>query len=660
MLRPVVSELGFLPHGEPGAPARQREVTATAPVDRSRLLSAISDARDALLAMQRPDGHWSFVLEADCTISAEYILMMHFMDEVDEPLQSKIACYLREHQEPQGGWTLYPGGDVDLSCSVKCYFALKLAGDDPHASHMARARVAILAREGAARSNVFTRIALAMFGQIPWRGVPFIPVEIMLLPRWFPFHLSKVSYWSRTVLVPLTILCSLKAQARNPRRVSVRELFTTPPELETDYFTTRSLLNRIILVIERAARLLEPAIPARIRQHALTAAENWVIERLNGSDGLGGIFPAMVNAYEALALRGYDADHPYRRATATALRSLIVVGERTAFCQPCVSPVWDTALACLALQEAGDAAAACAAQRGLRWLQQRQIIDRPGDWQENRPHVEAGGWPFQYRNDHYPDLDDTPVVAWAMVRSGDRRYQQSIARAARWICGMQSRNGGFAAFDADNTHYYLNEIPFADHGALLDPPISDVTARCVMLLASIGLSDYRPVIDDALRFLAKEQESAGPWFGRWGTNYIYGTWAVLAAMEVVGAAETRVDVQRAVDWLKQAQREDGGWGEDNDSYLYPERAGAGRASTAFQTAWAVLALIAAGEDAAPEVRRGIEYLLQTQQRDGVWHDAAFTAPGFPRVFYLKYHGYDKYFPLWALARYYNIRHQRSP
>lgn len=660
MLRPTMGELRFLPDCDPAPLARHRDITTAPPVDGGRLRAAISSARDALLAMQRPDGHWSFVLEADCTIPAEYVLMMHFMGEVDELLQNKIARYVREHQEPEGGWTLYPGGSVDLSCTVKCYFALKLAGDDPQAPHLLRARAAILARGGAARSNVFTRIALAMFGQIPWRGVPFIPVEIVLLPRWFPFHLSKVSYWSRVVLVPLAILCSLKAQARNPRRVAVRELFTTPPESETDYFPVRSLLNRVVLAMERAARLLEPAIPARVRRRALTAAENWIIERLNGSDGLGGVFPAMVNAHEALALLGYGADHPYRRATAAALRNLLVVGERTAFCQPCVSPVWDTALACLALQEAGDAAATCAAQRGLNWLQQQQLIDRPGDWQETRPHVEAGGWPFQYRNDHYPDLDDTPVVAWAMARGQDRRYQQSIARAARWICGMQSRNGGFAAFDADNTHDYLNEIPFADHGALLDPPTSDVTARCVMLLARLGLPDYRAVIDRALRFLAKEQEPAGPWFGRWGTNYIYGTWAVLAALENMGAAETRVDVQRAVRWLKGVQRKDGGWGEDNDTYLYPERAGTGRASTAFQTAWAVLALIAAGEGAAPEVRRGIEYLLQTQQRDGVWHDPAFTAPGFPRVFYLKYHGYDKYFPLWALARYYAVQCQRSP
>lgn len=654
MLRPVVGELGFLPCGEAAVRARNRVVTEVPPVDTGSLREAISAARDALLAMQRTDGHWVFVLEADCTIPAEYILMMHFMDEVDETLQSKIARYLREHQEPEGGWTLYPGGGVDLSCTVKCYYALKLAGDDAGAPHMRRAREAVIDRGGAARSNVFTRIMLAMFGQIPWRGVPFVPVEIMLLPRWFPFHLSKVSYWSRTVMVPLSILCSLRAQARNPRRVGIPELFVSPPELETAYFPARSALNRIILAIEKSARLLEPAIPARIRKRALAAAESWIVERLNGCDGLGGIFPAMVYAHEALALLGYGPGHPYRRKTAAALRKLIVAGDRIAFCQPCVSPVWDTALTCLALQEVGGEAVARAVKRGLDWLKARQHVGELGDWRENRGRIESGGWAFQYRNDHYPDLDDTAMVAWALARSGDRSYQQAIERAARWICGMQSRNGGFAAFDADNMHYYLNEIPFADHGALLDPPTSDVTARCLTLLASLGLPQYRAVIDRALRFLANEQEPAGSWFGRWGTNYIYGTWSVLTAMEAANsAAGARVDVERAVGWLKQVQREDGGWGEDNDTYLYPERAGTSRSSTAFQTAWAVLALIAAGEGAGPEVRRGVEYLLRTQQSDGTWHDAVFTAPGFPRVFYLKYHGYDKYFPLWALARYYN-------
>jgi len=332
---------------------------------------AIRRARTALLALQHPDGYWCFELEADCTIPAEYILMMHYMDEIDEDLEAKIAKYLRAHQENHGGWSLFPGGKFDISCSVKVYYALKLAGDRPDAPHMARARKAILAFGGAARCNVFTRITLALFGQIPWRGVPFTPVEIMLFPRWFPFHLRKISYWSRTVVVPLTILCSLKPQAKNPRKVHVRELFLTPPEKEKNYFPIRSRLNLLFLILDKAGRLLESFIPRMVRRVAIKKAEKWFIERLNGIEGLGAIFPAMVNAHEALACLGYPSDHPYRVTTKGALQKLLVIREESAYCQPCVSPVWDTGLACLALQEEASELAKGRVQLALRWIQER-------------------------------------------------------------------------------------------------------------------------------------------------------------------------------------------------------------------------------------------------------------------------------------------------
>ncbi|MFQ5994008.1 MAG: squalene--hopene cyclase, partial [Acidiferrobacterales bacterium] len=560
----------------------------TARIEDARLRKALATAHDALLFLQHEDGYWCFELEADCTVPAEYILMMHFMDEIDEGLQGKIAVYLRDRQHDHGGWPLYTGGNFDLSCSVKAYYALKLAGDSAGAPHMVRARDAILAHGGAARSNVFTRITLALFAQIPWRGVPFIPVEIILLPRWFPFHLSKVSYWSRTVLVPLLILCSVKARAKNPSGVGIRELFSVPPEEERHYFPIRSPLNRVFLILDHIGRLIEPLVPRWIRRHAIKRAESWFIERLNGSDGLGAIFPAMVNAHEALAQLGYTADHPHRVMTKEALRKLLVVNEHSAYCQPCVSPVWDTALACLVLHELNGGEPTPQTLRALDWLELRQLLELRGDWSQARPNVRPGGWPFQFGNDHYPDLDDTAVVAWAMHQAGDERYRASIQRAAEWICGMQSRNGGFASFDADNTCYYLNEIPFADHGALLDPPTADVSARCVTLLAQLDQAEYQDTLALSLEFLRREQERDGSWFGRWGTNYIYGAWSVLAALEQAREPKMQPYIRRAAEWLKWVQRPDGGWGESNDSYTDSRQAGQSSTSTAFQTAWAML------------------------------------------------------------------------
>ena len=384
-------------------------------------------------------------------------------------------------------------------------------------------------------------------------------------------------------------------------------------------------------------------------------AENWILERLNGLGGLGGIFPAMVNAHEALALLGYPEDHPSRLTAKQALRELIVEKNGYAYCQPCVSPVWDSGLSCLALQAAEQVPNGPEVLKSLDWLQGRQLLDAPGDWRRDRPHLRGGGWAFQFENDYYPDIDDTPVVAWAMLDSGEPRYRENVARAAEWICGMQSSNGGWASFDVDNTHYYLNEIPFADHGALLDPPTSDVTARCLTFLCKLDAVKYRPQINAGIAFLRAEQEGNGSWFGRWGTNYVYGTWSVLIAMEALDESPDQPYIQRAVAWLKNMQRDDGGWGESNSTYFEPAEAGRHHTSTTFQTAWALLGLMAAGEALSEPVQRGIDYLLARQADDGIWHDEDFTAPGFPRVFYLKYHGYTRYFPLWALAEYRNRR-----
>ncbi|QWF70770.1 squalene--hopene cyclase [Methylomonas paludis] len=620
------------------------------------LNAAIARAQEKLISLQNPNGYWVFELEADCTIPAEYIMMMHYLDDINVELQAKIAVYLRKRQSADGSYPLFTGGPGEISCSVKVYYALKMAGDSVDAPHMVNLRNWILGQGGAARANVFTRIALAIFEQLPWRGVPYIPVEIMLFPSWFPFHLDKVSYWSRTVMVPLFILCTLQAKAKNPHKVSILELFVVHPDQEQHYFPERTLLNKVFLGLDKLGRVTRPLIPHKMHKLAVQKAVDWFSERLNGEDGLGGIFPAMVNAYEALLLVGYPADHPQVVTARKAIDKLLVIKEDEAYCQPCLSPVWDTALAALAIQEVDKTANQASLNLAYDWLKSVQLSDEPGDWRIRQPELAGGGWAFQFANPHYPDVDDTAVVGFAMADSELSNLDESIHRATRWIAGMQSKNGGYGAFDVDNTYYYLNEIPFADHGALLDPPTVDVSARCAMLMARVAENhqEYLPALQRTIDYIRSEQEADGSWFGRWGTNYIYGTWSALLGLEQTNVPKTDPMYAKAAKWLKSVQREDGGWGEDNLSY-HDDQAYRGRYhfSTAFQTAWAVLGLIAAGEVNSTEVKAGINFLLRTQQVDGVWEDKCFTAPGFPRVFYLKYHGYDKFFPLWALARYRN-------
>jgi squalene-hopene/tetraprenyl-beta-curcumene cyclase len=483
--------------------------------------------------------------------------------------------------------------------------------------------------------------------------VPVMPVEIMLLPAWFPFHIDKVSYWSRTVLVPLLVLMALRPTARNPRGVTIAELFTEPPDSVRDWIAppSASPVGRAFALLDRLLRLAEPLFPANPRQRAIEKAVAFVSERLNDADGLGGIFPAIANSLMMFDCLGYAPDHPNCAAPAAALRNLLVRDGELGYCQPCVSPVWDTALACHALMEVGEKRLNATLVRALDWLADRQVLDVAGDWATARPDVRPGGWAFQYANPYYPDLDDTAAVALALSRFDAERYRDSIDRAAEWVVGMQSKNGGWGSFDADNTRFYLNHIPFADHGALLDPPTADVTARCAGFLAQLGTTPESPALTTAIGFLRDEQEPDGSWFGRWGTNYIYGTWSVLAALNAVGIDPQASEVRRAVAWLIGRQRKDGGWGEVGESYGPDAPHGEAPYSTASQTAWALLGLMAAGEADHPAVARGIAYLIAKQDSDGNWDEPWYTAVGFPRVFYLRYHGYRAFFPLWALARY---------
>ncbi|HVC51323.1 MAG TPA: squalene--hopene cyclase [Stellaceae bacterium] len=622
-------------------------------VKQAGLDRAIETAADWLLSRQDPDGSWVFELEADATIPAEYILLNHFLGTPEPELERRIARYLRARQGEHGGWPLFHGGKLDVSCSVKAYYALRMAGDPVDAPHMARARAAILAAGGARKCNVFTRIMLALFGQVPWRAAPAMPVEIMLLPRWFPFHIEKVSYWSRTVMVPLLVLMALRPRARNPLGIGIPELFVEPPDSVAEWIAPPdpSPIGRALVMLDRLLRRIEPWFPAASRRRAIARAVAFVTERLNGEDGLGGIFPAIANAVMMFHCLGYDPVHPSCVMAERAVKKLLVLDGDEPYCQPCLSPVWDTGLVAHALIEIGDERLRPAIGRGLEWLKERQVLDVVGDWAAARPGLRPGGWAFQYANPHYPDVDDTAAVGLALDRFDRTGYAASTARAAEWVIGMQSKNGGWGSFDADNTHYYLNHIPFADHGALLDPPTADVSARCVGFLAQLGYPADHPAMAAGIAFLRREQEADGSWFGRWGTNYIYGTWSVLAALNAAGVEAAAPEMRRAVAWLVARQRDDGGWGEDEESYYPGVPHGEAGYSTASQTAWAVLGLMAAGEVAHPAVARGIAYLVGTQNDDGTWDEPWFTAVGFPRVFYLRYHGYRAFFPLWALARY---------
>ncbi len=639
-------------------------MTTTTLVPDAKLDAAIARATQALIDAQRSDGHWVFELEADATIPAEYVLLTHWLGEaVDAELERKIGVYLRRIQGDSeanpGGWSLFHNGAIDLSATVKAYFALKMIGDAPDAPHMARALASILARGGAAAANVFTRIQLALFGELSWNAIPTMPPEIILLPRWFPIHLSRMSYWARTVIVPLLVLQVLKPVAANPRGVRVPEIFGPPVDVGAAPHQKR-LWAAFFHGLDRVLKAGNGLWPKRLRTRAMRLCVDFVEERLNGEDGLGAIYPAMANSVMMFAALG-RAESDASRATARAsVEKLLIVKQDEAYCQPCVSPVWDTALAAHALLEVGTPEAETAALGGFDWLLPLQELEVKGDWADRKPDVRPGGWAFQYRNAHYPDLDDTAVVVMALDRAKRGACDaEAIERGIEWTVGLQSKNGGWGAFDADNSDHYLNNIPFADHGALLDPPTVDVSARVISMLAQRGEPKDSPRMQAAISYVLKDQLADGSWFGRWGVNYIYGTWSALCALNAAGIDPQSEPVRRAVGWLLSIQNADGGWGEDCESYALDYAGHRPAASRASQTAWALIGLMAAGEARSPAVARGIEWLQANQDESGEWAEDDYTGGGFPRVFYLRYHGYRRYFPLWALARYRNLRASNS-
>jgi squalene-hopene/tetraprenyl-beta-curcumene cyclase len=635
----------------------------------TRVKDVLDNALSALLGKQQADGHWVFEFEADAGITAEYVLLMHFLGESLEPtLQTRLARYLRDRQQAEGGWSLLQGGRFNLNASVKTYFALKLLGHTKDEPHMQRASTLIRQHGGAANCNVVTRIWLALYNVIPWRVLPLIPVEVMLLPRWFPFHLSKIFCIPRLFTVAVSVLQVLRPTARNPQDVGITELFIHPAN-ETTPLPRAPHQNRVWFVcfsaIDRLLHRIDPWRPKGRRKKALDTAVAYVTGQLNGEDGYGATLPTIAISLIMLQALGYPRDHRAMQTARRACEKLLVVTEQQAYCQPCVSPVWDTAWACQALLETGNRRGWEAAVRGIDWLKQRQILDVYGGWAVTRPHLRPGGWAFQYVLPNHPDVDDAALVATVMHKAMQvvpgADYGESIARAQEWIKGMQGRHGGWGAYEADNTQYYLNSIPFAEHGMMIDHPTADVSGRCLALLGQLGAT---PVCDDitgkALNYLLAEQETDGSWYGRWGINFIYGTWSVLEGLAAMGYDTQSSAVQKARHWLILRQNEDGGWGEDACGYSLDHPRHQPSVSTPSQTAWALLGLMAAGAVEHPVTAKGIEYLLKAQKNEGTWTDPHATGTGVPRVLYTTYHGYGLYFPMWALARYCTLRQARTP
>ena len=614
--------------------------------------AALDRTRSWLKDRQQDDGHWVGELEGDTILESETILLMAYFGREREEVCRRCARYLLEHQLPEGGWPNYPGGPAEISTSVKGYFALKLTGtpiDDPA---MVKARKAVLALGGASACNSFTRFYLALLGQISYDDCPTVPPELVLIPSRLNFSLSAMSSWTRSIVVPLSIVSHFKPVRKLEPGRGIDELFVGGVKRWARPRHPLFSWGRFFLAADRCAKWADRLLPAAARRRGVQAAHRWMVEHFEDSDGLGAIYPPMVYTILALKCLGYEDDSP---AVVWAWRQLedlrIDEGDTTRF-QPCVSPVWDTAITAIALSDAQEPADEAAVEKAADWLLDKELR-RDGDWQVRRPGVEPSGWHFQYANGFYPDIDDTAMVLMALLRSpssDEPRFTDAIRRGTDWLLAMQNRDGGWAAFDVDIDNEVLTKVPFADHNAMLDPSCADITARVIEALGDLGVKADHPAVVKGLEYLWRTQEPEGCWYGRWGVNYIYGTWQVLQGLKAIGHPMDVPALTRAADWLESVQQPCGGWGETCETYDDPSLKGTGIA-TPSQTAWAVLGLIAAGRATSPAVARGIQYLVDAQVEDGSWDEAEFTGTGFPRVFYLRYHLYRVSFPLMALARY---------
>jgi squalene-hopene/tetraprenyl-beta-curcumene cyclase len=617
---------------------------------------AIERAQERFLVLQSPQGYWHAPLEANVSMDAQYIIFNRFMERSRPDIEERLAKHVRETQQRDGSWPLFVNGPGHIGVSVESYTALRLLGVGPEDPTLARARAFIHERGGLERAGVFSKIFLAYLGEVPWTAVPTLPPELMFVPPRSGFSIYEMSSWARGTVVPLLVLMAKKPRVKTPAGFTVRELYRDPSRAGEMYvsspYTTFSLDN-FFLVADRVLKLWEKMPFHPLRERAIRMACEWTIQHQDRNGGWGGIQPPMVNGPMALKTAGYPADHPGIANGIQAMDNfLIEIPTGHVIAQPCVSPVWDTALAAKALLESGMREDHPALVKAVDWLIDNQI-HTPGDWTIKNPNLTPGGWAFEFANDWYPDVDDSAVILMVLrrVRHPDvQKKEQSIRKGLAWTIGMQSANGGWGAFDMDNTLELLNRIPFADMKAMIDPPTEDVTGRLLEMMGAYHFDANDPRAARGIDFLWRTQQPYGAWWGRWGVNYIYGTWSVLAGLRSIGADLGNEPVRRAVAWLKSVQKPDGSFGEDCRSYDDPSLAGQGP-TTASQTAWAALGLLA-GEDAiSAELVRAIEYLVNTQQEDGFWFEEEFTGGGFPRHFYLRYWMYRAYFPLMALGQF---------
>jgi squalene-hopene/tetraprenyl-beta-curcumene cyclase len=621
----------------------------------SRLEHAIERGVEHLLSLQVDQTYWHGELEADSTLESDYIYYLHVIGKANPQIINKLANYVRRKQLPDGGWSIYPGGPSELNASCKAYFALKLAGDSPDSPRMAQARETVLRLGGLERTNSYVRFYLALAGALGWDLVPAILPELMLLPNWFYINIYEMSSWTRGIVIPMAILSALRPNWRLPDHAHVEELFSDPARKKTAFDWSDQLISwrNFFLALDRAMKVYERLPWKPLRQRALREAKSWLLEHVERTEGLAAIYPAMMNSIFALMALGHGPDDPLTSREIREFARFEIEEGDTIRMQPCVSPVWDSCIAMVALEEAGLPPDHPALVKCAEWILSKQVLG-PGDWQVKNRDAEPGGWVFEFRNDFYPDVDDTAFVLMALQRvkyPDPVRMEAATRRGVQWLLSMQNRDGGWGAFDRDNNKAFLCNIPFADHNAMIDPSTADVTARVLECLGRFGWPADHPAIQRALKFLLQDQCEDGSWFGRWGVNYVYGSSGVLRALETVSLTAKEY-CQRAVRWLRTVQKADGSFGESLRSYIEPETKGQGN-STASQTAWGLIGLLAGAEANDPAIHKAAAYLVHQQNVDGSWSENEFTGTGFPCVFYLKYHLYRNSFPLYALARFRN-------
>jgi squalene-hopene/tetraprenyl-beta-curcumene cyclase len=637
-----------LPVAPAPVPSRQENWTELVEV-------AVKNGAEYLLSVQAEEGYWLGELEADTTLESDYIYYLHVLGQAEPERIAKLANYVRRRQLDTGGWPIYPGGPSELNATTKAYFALKLAGDSTDAPHMVKARETVLRLGGLEHTNSYVRFYLALAGAVGWELVPAIPPELMLLPNWFYFNIYEMSSWTRGIVIPMAILSSLRPEFRLPEYARVDELFKDPSQKTAAFNWSKQILSwkNIFLAVDRGLKLYEKLPWKPLRQKAIREAKQWMVEHLERTEGLAAIYPSMMNSIFALIALGHGPDDPLTFREIKEFSRFEIEEEDTIRLQPCVSPVWDTCIAMVALEEAGLPADHPALVKAADWLLTKQILGG-GDWQIKNKDAEPGGWAFEFRNDFYPDVDDSAFVLMALQRvkfPDEKRMEGAMRRGIQWLLSMQNRDGGWGAFDRDNDRKLLCSIPFADHNAMIDPSTADVTARVLECLGRFGWMAEHPVVRKAVGFLERDQSKDGSWFGRWGVNYVYGTSGVLRALETVSLTAQEYCV-KAVNWLREVQKADGSFGESLNSYEVVSSKGQGN-STASQTAWGLIGLLAGADQNDPAIARAAAYLVGQQHADGSWGEDDFTGTGFPGVFYLKYHLYKNSFPVYALARYQN-------